>query len=59
MRTRLCWAQLSRNMLASGSKALPLSEGGRAQGLVGLAVDEVALGLKVVGDRGVDRGEFL
>ena len=45
--------------LASGGKALPLGQRGRAEGLVGLAVDEVALGLKMVGDRGVDRSKLL
>ena len=59
MRTRLRWAQLSQNGLTSGGEILPFGQRGRAEGLVGLAVDEVALGLKVVGDRGVDRGEFL
>jgi len=34
----------------SGGKALPLGEGRRAEGLVGLPVDEVALGLEMVGD---------
>ena len=59
MRTRLRWAQLSQNGLTSGGEILPFGQRDRAEGLVGLAVDEVALGLKVVGDRGVDRGEFL
>lgn len=59
MRTRLHWAQHSRNRLASGGKALPLGQGGRAAKLVSLAIDEVALRLEVVGDRSVDRGKFL
>jgi len=43
----------------SGSKALPLGQGGRAALFVGLAVDEVAFGSEVVVEAGVDGREFL
>ena len=38
---------------------LPLGQSGRAAGLVGLSVDEVAFEVEVVVDVGVDRGELL
>ena len=45
--------------LMSGGKALPFVQCGRAGGLVCLAVDQVALGLKVVRVPSVNGGEFL
>lgn len=43
----------------SGHEVLPLSQCGRAAGLVCLAIDEVALQVEVVVDVGMDRGELL
>jgi hypothetical protein len=39
---------------ASGHEQLPLGQGGRAAGLVGLSIDEVAFVSKVVVDVGVN-----
>ena len=45
--------------ISSCHKGLPLGQGDRTAGLVGLAVDQVAFEVKVVVDVGVDRGELL
>ena len=38
---------------------LPLDQGGRAETLVGCSINEVALGVEVVVDVGVNRGKLL
>ena len=52
-------AALALPRQASGHEGLPLGQGGRAAGLVGLSVDEVAFEVEVVVDVGMDRGELL
>ena len=42
-----------------GHDCAPLGQGGRASLLVEFAADEMAFQIKMVGDRSVDRGEFL
>ena len=43
----------------SGHEAAPLGQGDRAEELVGWSIDEVAFGIEVVLNVGVDGGEFL
>lgn len=40
-------------------EVLPLGQGSRAAGLVGLSIDEVAFGVEVIVDVGMDGGELL
>ena len=43
----------------SGHKAAPLGQRGRTEHLVGRSIDEVAFGIEVIVDVGVDRCELL
>ena len=42
-----------------GHKGLPLGQGSRAAKLVGVSIGEMALGVEVVVDVGMDRGTLL
>ena len=57
--TRLRLAHEGSKRASSGGKRLPLGQGGRAADLVSLAVDEMALLVKMVVHAGVNRSEFL
>ena len=59
MVTCLCWTQLGPKHRSSGGERLPLGQGGRAAGLVILAIDEVAFVVKMIVDGGVYGNEFL
>ena len=53
---------LRRSVFDRGSsdhEAAPLGQGGRAERFVGRSIDEVAFGIEVVLDVGVDGGELL
>ena len=43
----------------SGHEAAPLGQGGRAERFVGRSIDEVAFGIEVIVDVGMDGGELL
>ena len=43
---------------SSGHEAAPLGQGSRAEQLLGRSIDEVAIGIEVVLDVGVDGGEL-
>ena len=59
MRTRLPMMELSLRGRGLAREHLPLREGRRASFLEGLAIDEVAFEIEVVGDVGVDGCELL
>lgn len=53
------WQSSPSPAQASGREVLPLGQGGRAAGFVGLAIDEVAFRIEFIAQGGMNRGEFL
>jgi len=53
------WHSSPQPCPGSGHEVLPLSQGGRAAGLVGLSVDQVAFGIEVVVDRWITSDDEL
>jgi len=52
-------AHEGRDRASSGRKAPPFSQCSRTAGFLGLAIDEVAFGIEVIGNGCVDGGELL